>query len=78
MPYMDFILGKQIKGKKTDVWKVVSVQGSCELGIVAWHPHWRRYVFWPSQGTIFDAACLKDLAYFLEKQTELQKSKRGG
>ena len=45
MAYIDFILGKRVAGRKTEVWKVVSVQSSYELGIVGWHSHWRRYVF---------------------------------
>ena len=76
MAYMDFVLQKQEEGRKTEKWKVISAMGSHELGIVSFHPAWRKYVFWPEKSTIFDPACLRELADFVEGQTALWKTKR--
>ena len=73
--YMDFVLQEQDPGRKTEKWKALSVQGSCELGIVSFHPAWRKYVFWPEKNTIFDPACLRELADFVEKRTVLWRMK---
>jgi hypothetical protein len=76
MSYMDFILQIQEKGRKTEKWAVLSVKGSCLLGFVSFHPAWRKYVFWPEGETIFDPACLRELADFVERQTNAWKAKR--
>jgi hypothetical protein len=81
MAYLEFILGKRPKGRKTDVWKVVSagktndLLASSGIGTVGWYSHWRRYVFEPRVETIFDPACLRELADFVERQTVAQKAK---
>ena len=77
MSYMDFVLQPQEEGRKTEKWKVISAMGSHELGVVSFHPAWRKYVFWPERNTIFDPACLRELADFVERQTNHWKAKRG-
>ena len=77
MSYMDFVLQPQEEGRKTEKWKVISAMGSHELGVVSFHPAWRKYVFWPERNTIFDPACLRELADFVERQTNQWKTKRG-
>ena len=39
------------------------------LGEIKWFSHWRRYAFFPAPGTIFDAACLGQLADFCRTET---------
>lgn len=46
------------------------------LGIVKWHPGWRRYAFFPAPGTLFEPTCLRDLADFCETQTQTRKAER--
>ena len=75
--YMDFILQAQEEGRKTERWKVISAMGSHQLGVVSFHPAWRKYVFWPESNTIFDPACLRELADFVEQKTNMWKAKRG-
>ena len=77
MAYMDFVLQSQEEGRKTEKWKVISAMGSHELGVVSFHPAWRKYVFWPERNTIFDPACLRELADFVERQTNHWKAKKG-
>ncbi len=38
-----------------------------ELGIVKWFGPWRQYCFYPSDDTIFNAGCLKDIQDFIEQ-----------
>lgn len=44
------------------------------LGEVRWFTHWRRYTFFPAQGTTFDAECLGQLADFCRKETQCHKA----
>lgn len=37
------------------------------LGFVQWFSRWRQYCFDPSEGTTFNAGCLRDLTAFLER-----------
>jgi hypothetical protein len=46
------------------------------LGIVKWHPGWRRFAFFPLPQTLFEADCLRDLADFCANQTEQRKAER--
>jgi len=75
--YMDFILQPQEEGRKTDTYKVLSARDSLVLGSVSFYPKWRKYVFFPSQHMLFDPACLRELADFVERQTTAWKAKRG-
>jgi hypothetical protein len=53
---------------KTRIWAVFN--GGIALGSVAWWPHWRRYTLYPHQGTTFDSSCLREIADFLDEQTQ--------
>ena len=57
-------------GRKTRVWEV---RNTVLLGRVAWWSHWRRYTFWPEKATILDAACLREVADFLEARMAERK-----
>lgn len=35
------------------------------LGTIKWRSGWRRYVFYPQDGTVFDAACLTEIITFI-------------
>lgn len=59
----------EIKGTaKTRRWDVMAKDGAW-LGIVGFHAQWRRYAFFPVQGSIFEADCLRDMAEFCETMT---------
>lgn len=60
-------------GKKTKRWRVVG--SDVFLGHIRWWTHWRRYVFEPDAGTVFDAECLRGLAEFCKDETEAHKEK---
>lgn len=62
-------------GAKTERWRVFSKDGP-QLGGCVWHSPWRRYVFWPLEGTIYEQDCLRDIAQFCEDQTREHKAAR--
>lgn len=75
MAYIEFKQCELPRGRKTQAWEVSSIAGGCLLGYVQWKTGWRRYTFEPTEDTVFDALCLKELAQFLETQTAAQKSR---
>lgn len=75
MSYLHF-LGESTPLKQvTSRWRVTNA-GADNLGIVKWFAPWRRYVFIASQFTLFDAACMLELAEFCQAKTEEQKTQR--
>lgn len=65
-------------GKKTKVWNVYSKNSPSSdgpLGSVEWRPTWRKYVFGPSGGTVYDPACLREISDFMESQTTEHKER---
>ncbi len=60
--YLNFKL--IVQGEKTNQYEVTS-KASVLLGRIKWYGAWRRYVFFPNIETIFDAACLSDIAAFI-------------
>lgn len=58
---------------KTKIWEIVG--NNFALGRVAWYGQWRKYVFFPGAGIIFDAGCLDEVGAFLVKQTSLHRLK---
>lgn len=70
--FMDFREGDH--GGVTRRWAVISKDGTWLLGEVKWFSAWRRYVFYPANGTLFDADCLTELQVFLRERTEDQKA----
>ena len=72
---LDFVVFPRKAGQITSVWAVAS-KGGASLGFVSWYSPWRRYVFRPTSGTLFDASCLRELAAFCESETNARKKAR--
>jgi hypothetical protein len=72
---LDFVAFPRKTGQLTSVWAVASKSGT-SLGFVSWYSPWRRYVFHPSAGALFDASCLREAAYFCELETSARKPAR--
>lgn len=47
--------------------------GLQDIGYVKWYAHWRRYVLSPNMHTIWDAACLEEVAEFCKRETLAHK-----
>jgi hypothetical protein len=58
---------------KTSVWAVTAAAGA-DLGKVRWFGRWRRYVFLPAAGTVYDASCLRILAEFCDGHTRSHRA----
>ena len=43
------------------------------LAKISWFGKWRRYVFYPSEGTLFDAACLGEVKEFIDNLMKERK-----
>lgn len=63
--YLDFVSVAVPPDRKTKVWEVRSNKDGSILGRVDWHGPWRRYVFRPAPGTLFDQACLNCITIFI-------------
>jgi len=53
-------------GKKTFNIDVSNKDG-VGLGIIKWHPGWRRYAFFIASGMFFDSECLKDITKYIDQ-----------
>ena len=61
---------------KTQRWAVQTKDTYLQLGIVRWHNSWRKYAFFPYEGTLFEQTCLRDIANFIEDETKKHKDFR--
>ena len=62
--------------KVTKEWSVWLHSGDVFLGEIKWYAPWRRYVFYTSPGTLYDASCLFELSMFCWDQTAARKRQR--
>jgi len=74
--YLRFVDHGTSPSGKTRMWYVVSIIGDAHLGIVSWYAPWRRYVFNPADGTLYDANCLGALREFCYEQTTRHGEKK--
>lgn len=63
-------------GRKTDLYRVMSVHYDVELGTVEWHSPWRQYVFFPADLTYWSAGCLRDVTGFIERLMAERRERR--
>lgn len=54
---------------KTKVWHVMTKDSWAFLGKIAWFGRWRRYSFFPAEGTVFEHQCLEEIRAFLVEET---------
>jgi hypothetical protein len=76
--------GRIAKGK-TDLIRVFSTRDgvtetswpmAAHLGEIKWFSQWRKYCFFPTNWTIFEEDCLRDIAEYLETVTREHRAKR--
>lgn len=61
---------------KTKIVAVYSLNGANHLGEIRWYPQWRRYAFFPDDGTVFDPDCLEEIAEKVRLMTKDYSDKR--
>lgn len=55
---------------KTLIWNVLAKSSGANLGYVAWFARWRNYCFFPNENLVLDKTCLRDIAAFVEYQSQ--------
>lgn len=63
------------KKPKTTVWEVQNKKGEYSLGVIKWNPGWRQYCYFPDNGLVFSAGCLKDIYSFITELRSQQDKK---
>jgi hypothetical protein len=58
------------EGKKTRIWEVMSTATDEVLGKIKFRGAWRKYIYEPSQYTLYDASCLREISDFTESRTK--------
>lgn len=71
-PWVLFENERHTKSRLTRIWDVNTREGN-PLGDVRWFAAWRRYVFVPMGGTLYEEDCLRTIAEFCERQTVLNR-----
>jgi len=71
--WINFNLMRRSPSGKTKVWIVATKEGE-RLGEIRWYGGWRSYVFHPSEATIFEKDCLRNIADFIQAKTAEHKS----
>ncbi len=64
--YISFVEGRP--NPKTKTWDVFGEKKDL-IGRIAWLGRWRKYCFFPELGTVFEQACLREIADFCEHET---------
>lgn len=66
--FVEFVL--QERKPKTNVWVIKPKDSESILGYVRWYGAWRCYVFEPCPETLYEKQCLRDIADFLDAETQ--------
>lgn len=72
--WLRFETGSPKPGRRTVPWQVRTKGGGVPLGWIEWHSSWRRYVFEPDAGTLYEEDCLRVIAAFVENLTRRQRA----
>ncbi len=64
------------EGEKTSTWDVVSAKHGDLLGIIRWWGAWRQYTFFPSNNTVFNPDCMREISRFIETQMKARKKSK--
>jgi len=65
-------------GCKTSIWIIKTKLSkalieSYTIGLIKWHPAWRKYAFFPTESTIWEEDCLREISQFIEEETRKHK-----
>jgi hypothetical protein len=74
--HIRFVEHRRFRARLTKSWDVVNWDSQHDLGEVKWYAQWRRYCFFPDQGTIYDGSCLLAISEFCHNQTLARKLER--
>ncbi len=66
-------VGTSESGKTKRV-EVYSTAGGGVLGWIYWLASWRKYIFHPNPGAVFDPGCMREIADHTEVMTKEHKA----
>ena len=73
--FLIFVRGQDSASGLTKSWDVCPKASiDTPLGQIRWYAPWRRYVYYPKSETLYDAACLRDITEFLEREMRERKN----
>lgn len=67
--YIEFVIVGTSDSGKTGIWEVRNKYHKTVIGEVRWYGAWRKYGFF-SDGGVFEPACLRYIADFVEEKTK--------
>ena len=73
--HLKFAIDRDFKGK-TKRWNVWNRLRMDFLGTIKWYGAWRKYCFFPDDGTIYDSKCMKRIMEFIDEQTDIRNAER--
>ena len=65
--------GKDHKTNEYEVTEKHNVRAT--LGYIRWFARWRKYAFSPITNTVFEETCLREIAQFVEEETQAHRAK---
>ena len=71
--FFNILKNDRPQNRKTDTFSVCNSASTDEIAVIKWQPTWRRYVLVPNSCTIFDARCLAQLVWCLNKLMDERK-----
>jgi len=74
MKWIKIVEQNVLPDMKTKAWGVFTNDAIADcLGMIRWYSKWRKYCFFPSDDTVFEQECLRDIASFIEEKTKDHK-----
>jgi len=58
---------------KTKVYSIQTIESDLEIGMIKWHPAWRKYCFFPDENTVWSTSCLYEISEFLVERNYVHK-----
>jgi hypothetical protein len=55
------------------VWSSYDTYREHLLGRIQWFSRWRKYVYEPSAGTLYEETCMREISEFIEQETRAHK-----
>jgi len=73
--YIQITLRGSSKSGLTCVWSVDNIHHQERCGEIKWHGAFRKYCFYPTDGFLFDSACMRKIADFLDEKNAAKRKK---
>lgn len=70
---MKHLIFNRFKYSNKKTYDVIVHSKDVVLGVIKWYAPWRRYVFFPDEGTLYDAECQITIGEYLQ---ELMKERK--